>query len=250
MTSWCQGLFPPHPFFKGKALGTRLILHSVLVENLWISYEKGDRSSPLGSRWWAQDAARLPGQRFLWTKFKMADVDLQLTDKSVWGEEGHSTILMAHTGIFTRLIAESARSGAPWARKCGKLPIRENLVITWPYTNRPPDRPSTSQAYQCKIIQSTWQPKCNSRFYFEKIAWPPGLLERKNNNKVVSFSTFFLMFTLTCITEKELERVIENKRDELCREKNMKIQSGGETMRNASGQQGAASKVKMSGSEK
>ena len=84
----------------------------------------------------------------------------------------------------------------------------------------------------------------------EKIAWPPGLLARKNNNKVVSFSTFFFMFTLTWITEKELERVIENKRDEFCREKNMKIQSGGETMRNASGQQGAASKVKMSGSEK
>ena len=58
------------------------------------------------------------------------------------------------------------------------------------------------------------------------------------------------MFTLTWITEKELERVIENKRDKLCREKNMKIQSGGETMRNASGQQGAASKMKMSGSEK
>ena len=24
MTSRCQGLFPPHPFFKGKALATRL----------------------------------------------------------------------------------------------------------------------------------------------------------------------------------------------------------------------------------
>ena len=46
------------------------------------------------------------------------------------------------------------------------------------------------------------------------------------------------MFTLTWITEKELERVIENKRDEFCRKKNMKIQSGCETMRNASGQQG------------
>ena len=45
---------------------------------------------------------------------------------------------------------------------------------------------------------------------------------RKSNNKV----------------EKELERVIENKKDEFCREKNMEIQSGGETMRNASGQQG------------
>ena len=58
------------------------------------------------------------------------------------------------------------------------------------------------------------------------------------------------MFTLTWITEKELERVTENKRDEFCRKKNMKIQSGGETMRNASGQEGAASKVKMRGSEK
>ena len=42
------------------------------------------------------------------------------------------------------------------------------------------------------------------------------------------------MFTLTWITEKELERVI----DEFCRKQNMKIQSGGETMKNASGQQG------------
>ena len=58
------------------------------------------------------------------------------------------------------------------------------------------------------------------------------------------------MFRLTWITEKELERVIENKRDEFCREENMKIQSGDERMRNASGQQGAASKLKMSGSEK
>ena len=58
------------------------------------------------------------------------------------------------------------------------------------------------------------------------------------------------MFTLTWITEKELERVIENKRDEFCRKKNMKIQSGGETMRNASGQEGAISKVKMRSNEK
>ena len=46
------------------------------------------------------------------------------------------------------------------------------------------------------------------------LTWPPGLLERKNNNKVVSFSALFFIFTLTWITEKELERVIENKGDE------------------------------------
>ena len=38
--------------------------------------------------------------------------------------------------------------------------------------------------------------------------------EKTNNHKVVSFWTLFWMFTLTCITEKELERVIENKGDE------------------------------------
>ena len=46
------------------------------------------------------------------------------------------------------------------------------------------------------------------------------------------------MFTLTWITEKQIERVIENKGDEFCRKKNMKIQSGCKTMRNARGQQG------------
>ena len=44
------------------------------------------------------------------------------------------------------------------------------------------------------------------------------------------------MFTLPWITEKELERVIENKGDEFRRKKNMGIQRGGEKMRfNASG---------------
>ena len=66
----------------------------------------------------------------------------------------------------------------------------------------------------------------------------------------MSFSASFFMFTQTWITEKELERIIENKGDEFRRKKNMEIQSGGEKMRNARRQQGAASKVKISGSEK
>ena len=53
----------------------------------------------------------------------------------------------------------------------------------------------------------------------------------------VFFGLIFCV-TLTWITEKELERVIENKGDEFTRKKNMEIQSGGEKMRNASGQQG------------
>ena len=46
------------------------------------------------------------------------------------------------------------------------------------------------------------------------------------------------MFTVTWITEIELEQVTENKGDKFRRKKNMEIQSGGEKIRNASGQQG------------
>ena len=45
----------------------------------------------------------------------------------------------------------------------------------------------------------------------------PTFRKEKKNNKVVSFSALFFMFSLTCITEKELERVIENKGDEFRR---------------------------------
>ena len=78
-------------------------------------------------------------------------------------------------------------------------------------------------------MQSTGNPNATQGFIWKEVAWPPGLLERKNNNKVVSFVALFFMFTLTWITEKE--RVIENKRDEFCRKTNMKIQSGRETIR-------------------
>ena len=72
-------------------------------------------------------------------------------------------------------------------------------------------------------------------YIWQEFAWPPGLLERKNNNKVASFSTLFLMYTFTWITEKELERVIANKGDE---HEERKCHGGGKKMRNASGQQG------------
>ena len=41
--------------------------------------------------------------------------------------------------------------GILWLRKCRNLPIRENLVITWPYTDRQPYRPSAPQDNQCFI---------------------------------------------------------------------------------------------------
>ena len=75
------------------------------------------------------------------------------------------------------------------------------------------------------------------------------LRKKKQQQSRVFFDVIFDVYTHVDNREG-LERVIENKRDEVCRKKNTKIQSGGETMRNASGQQGAANKVKMRGSEK
>ena len=66
-------------------------------------------------------------------------------------------------------------------------------------------------------------PNATQGFIWKEISLPPGLLESKTNNNVVSFLALFLMFTLTWITEKELERVIENKGDEFRRKKNMEI---------------------------
>ena len=62
--------------------------------------------------------------------------------------------------------------------------------------------------------------------------------KKKQQLSRVFFDVIFDQFTLKWITKKELGRVIENKGDEFRRKRNMKIQSGGENMRNASGQQG------------
>ena len=64
--------------------------------------------------------------------------------------------------------------------------------------------------------------------------------------EVMYFSTLFLMFTLTLITEKEQERVIENKGDEFrSKKKNESFTAGVRKWEML-----AASKVKMGGIEK
>ena len=52
---------------------------------------------------------------------------------------------------FSGALAREARLRSTIGKKRGKLPIRENLVITWPHTDRPPDRTSAPQAYQCLL---------------------------------------------------------------------------------------------------
>jgi len=60
--------------------------------------------------------------------------------------------------------------------------------------------------------------------------------KKKQQQSRVFFGVIF--YVCTKLAEKELERVIENKGDEFRKKKNMEIQSGGEKMTNASGQQG------------
>ena len=62
-------------------------------------------------------------------------------------------------------------------------------------------------------------------------------LRKKNQQSCVFFNVIFDVHTH--VDNKERARASDIKtRDEFCRKKNMKIQSGGETMRNASGQLG------------
>ena len=77
---------------------------------------------------------------------------------------GRATLIRSlENGMSRAFIAKLSRakgaSGAPWVRKWSNLSARENLVIMWPYSARPPasprDRPFAPQAYQCKIYQST-----------------------------------------------------------------------------------------------
>ena len=62
--------------------------------------------------------------------------------------------------------------------------------------------------------------------------------KKRQQQSRVFFNVIFDVYTHVDNRETELELVSENKREEFCRKKIMKIQSGSKTMRNASGQQG------------
>ena len=85
--------------------------------------------------------------------------------------------------------------------------------------------------------------------FWPEIVWSPGLLERKNNNKVESlFDVIFYVYTHVDNRERIRESV-QNKGDEFRWKKSMKLswRRCREKMRNVSGQQEAASKVKKKG---
>ena len=56
------------------------------------------------------------------TQYSSTLIDLCLTN---------SPDKISQSGVIdSGALVREARSGAPWVRKCGNLPIRENLVIT------------------------------------------------------------------------------------------------------------------------
>ena len=129
-----------------------------------------------------------------------------------WRKKIKRLILRISFEIYTDKIGIYSR--APWLRKCGNLPIRGNLVNTWPYTERATvclHHRHTNVKY---LNQPVWQPKCNSSFYLEGNHMATRTFRKKKQQQSLAFSALFFMFTLTWITEKELGRVIENKGDE------------------------------------
>ena len=137
--------------------------------------------------------------------------------------------------VFTEKLSHAkCVQQSTMGKKCAKLPIQENLVITWLYTDWPTTHLTVHLHHRHtnvkKFNQQVRKPKCNSRFYLERNRMVARTFRKKKQQRSRVF--------FDVIWEKVLERVIENKRDEFCRKKNMKIQSGCETMRNASSQQG------------
>ena len=74
----------------------------------------------------------------------------------------------------------SVCSRAPRVRQCGKLPIQENLVITWPYTDWPTAWESvrtTGIPVENNSINRYGNRNAAQGFIWKEIAWPgaPGL---------------------------------------------------------------------------
>ena len=111
---------------------------------------------------------------------------------------------------------------------------------------RPPIRPQHRHANVKKNSNNRYgNPNATQGFIWQENAWPPGLLERKNNNKVVSSSTLFLMCTLTWNRERVRVSDCKQRRRISLQEKHENVMAAVRKWEML-----AASKVKMSGSEK
>ena len=126
------------------------------------------------------------------------------------------------TNVVNWLLAElsrarSARSGLPWLRKFGYLCIQKIWVLgkspVRPYV-RPPLHVSRGEILFVKYPHVSAVNHIATRTFRD---------EKYNINKADSFFRLILMFTLTWITEKELQREIKNKGDQFHLKNDMKI---------------------------
>ena len=74
-----------------------------------------------------------PSDRHIYVS-RIVSVHLHCYFKSSFVARG---IYMLNCSFIAEISRAKRASGAPWVRKWSNLPIRENLVITWPYTERP-----------------------------------------------------------------------------------------------------------------
>ena len=69
--------------------------------------------------------------------------------------------------------------------------------------------------------------------FWREIAWPPALFKRKQQKSRIQLNS---VYVFTYVDNRERAKALVKKKNEFLWKKNMK--SGGEKMRNASGQQG------------
>ena len=93
----------------------------------WTNFRKIETQCNFG--FWKLGSLTFFQKSFLW--FVAIDI---LLERQIFSTKSCN---LSFSGNFSSFIAELWRAkracGAPWARKCGKLPIQEDLVITWPY---------------------------------------------------------------------------------------------------------------------
>ena len=142
----------------------------------------------------------------------------ELTNKFVWSEE-LVEVTLEEKWLFNIFIAEllSAKraSGAPWVRKSSNLPIWENLVMTWPYTARPPERPSvrtTGIPMKNNSINRYGNPNATRGYFGGKSHSHRCLVkQRQQKRKVVSVSVLCKVLNLDKLSCPQIWNIEQEK---------------------------------------
>ena len=92
------------------------------------------------NQWWPLAKCRLYSQ-------------VEIVVSKIRQEKRHGTHF-SYLPTHVRRYVSHYYSGAPQLTKCGNLPIRDNLVILWPYTDRPTARPTIRPHHRVTNVYS------------------------------------------------------------------------------------------------